>query len=99
MRSTTLRTIIKYNFSNPILLFVKYSNNKCLFENPEFKTVLNFNEYGRKNIATIVYDRSPIQERAPYIAANNLRLLLRLMGLRKIMDEMAETPYPSLKND
>ena len=63
-------------------------------------TLNNFiNEYGRKNIATIVYDRSPIQERAPYIAANNLRLLLRLMGLRKIMDEMAETPYPSLKND
>ena len=25
------------------------SFNKCLFENPEFKTVLNFNEYGRKN--------------------------------------------------
>jgi hypothetical protein len=63
-------------------------------------TLNNFiNEYGRKNIATVVYDRSPIQERAPHIAANNLKLLLRLMKVKKIMDEMAATPYPSIKND
>lgn len=35
---------------------------------------------GRRNIATIVYDRSPTQERAPYIANKYLGLLVRLKG-------------------
>tara|TARA_B100001287_G_scaffold222892_1_gene192110 strand:+ start:338 stop:1141 length:804 start_codon:yes stop_codon:yes gene_type:complete len=54
---------------------------------------------GRGNIASIVYDRSPIQERAPYIANEHLSLIVRLKRLKKIMSEMANTPYNSLKDD
>lgn len=54
---------------------------------------------GRKNIATIVYDRSPIQERAPYIANKHLGLIVRIKGLKNIMAEMASTPYEPLNKD
>ena len=54
---------------------------------------------GERNIVSIVYDRSPIQERAPYIANKHLGLIVRMKGLKKIMSEMASTPYKNLKTD
>ena len=54
---------------------------------------------GPRNIVSIVYDRSPIQERAPYIANKHLGLIVRLKRLKKIMSEMASTPYKRLKAD
>ena len=56
-------------------------------------------KYGKQNIASIIYDRSPIQERAPYIADKYLGLIVWLKGLKHIMKEMAQTPYiPIEKN-
>jgi hypothetical protein len=54
---------------------------------------------GPGNIVSIIYDRSPIQERAPYIANKHLGLIVRIKRLKKIMSEMASTPYKSLKAD
>jgi hypothetical protein len=47
------------------------------------------------NLASVVYDRSPYQERAPRIAADKLRLLSWLRYGPVIFD-LAKAPYPSL---
>ena len=47
------------------------------------------------NLATVVYDRSPYQERAPRIAAEKLRLLSWLRHGAVLFD-MARTPYRPL---
>jgi hypothetical protein len=47
------------------------------------------------NLATIVYDRSPFQERAPLIAADDLRLLAWIRYGATIFD-VARTPYVPL---
>ena len=47
------------------------------------------------NLATVVYDRSPYQERAPRIAAEKLRLLARLR-YGPVLFDMAKAPYPPL---
>jgi hypothetical protein len=47
------------------------------------------------NLATIVYDRSPFQERAPMIAVRDLRVPAWLRYGRTIFD-VARTPYPPL---
>ncbi len=47
------------------------------------------------NLATIVYDRSPFQERAPMIAIRDLRVPAWLRYGRTIFD-VARTPYPPL---
>jgi hypothetical protein len=47
------------------------------------------------NLATIVYDRSPFQERAPRIAVRDLRLPAWLRYGSTIFD-VARTPYPPL---
>ena len=57
------------------------------------------NKYGVKNIHSIIYDRSPIQERAPCIVSNNLQLVLWLKGIRFIIKDLAETSYPPIEND
>jgi hypothetical protein len=44
------------------------------------------------NLATVIYDRSPFQERAPRIAADDLRLLAWLRYGRTVFD-VARTPY------
>lgn len=59
-----------------------------------------FNELARDaavlpNLATIVYDRSPYQERAPRVAAEKLRVLSWLRYGTVIFD-LAKTPYPPL---
>lgn len=47
------------------------------------------------NLATVVYDRSPYQERAPRIAADKLRLLSWLR-YGPVLFDMARAPYPVL---
>ena len=47
------------------------------------------------NLATIVYDRSPFQERAPRLAIRDLRLAAWLRYGSTIFD-VARTPYPPL---
>jgi hypothetical protein len=47
------------------------------------------------NIATVVYDRSPLQERAPYALMKDMPVLIKLLA-GKVMEEFSETPYPPL---
>lgn len=51
------------------------------------------------NIATIVYDRSPLQERAPYAMATDSPLLMRIYPPGKVIKEFAVTPYTGIPND
>lgn len=50
------------------------------------------------NIATIVYDRSPLQERAPYAITKDLPGIVRLLEGR-IVAEFATIPYEPILND
>lgn len=53
-------------------------------------------EQGRfRNLASVIYDRSPFQERAPGIAATHLRLLAWLRFGATVFD-IAKTPYVPL---
>lgn len=47
------------------------------------------------NVATVIYDRSPMQERAPRIADDELHLLAWILYGRPVF-EVARTPYPPL---
>ena len=47
------------------------------------------------NLATVVYDRSPYQERAPRIAAEKLRVLAWLR-YGPVLFDLAKAPYPAL---
>ena len=47
------------------------------------------------NIATIIYDRSPLQERAPYALVKDVPLLIRIIS-GKIMKEFSVTKYPTI---
>lgn len=47
------------------------------------------------NLATIIYDRSPYQERAPRIAADKLRVLTWLR-YGSVVSELAKAPYKPL---
>lgn len=49
------------------------------------------------NIAAVVYDRSPLQERAPYALVRDIPFLIRLIS-GKIMKEFSSTPYPPVSN-
>jgi hypothetical protein len=50
------------------------------------------------NIATIVYDRSPLQERAPYALVKDMRFVMRVLEGR-IMEEFSRIPYEPVIND
>jgi hypothetical protein len=50
------------------------------------------------NIKSIVYDRSPLQERAPYILITNYKIPNYLV-FGPIMRDLHQTPYPALQND
>lgn len=52
-------------------------------------------DYGKRNIKTIVYDRSPLQERAPTILIKDLKRVNALM-FGKITEDFINTPYPVL---
>ncbi len=62
--------------------------------------VLNtyINEYGHQNISTIIYDRSPLQERAPRVVRDRIPLLGRL-AKGKILDQLSHLPYPSINKE
>lgn len=48
-----------------------------------------------KNIETVIYDRSPLQERAPYVLMKDSKFIARLV-IGKVNDELATTPYAPL---
>lgn len=52
----------------------------------------------QNNIATIVYDRSPLQERAPYAIDKDLHLIVRLLE-GDIVREFSTIPYEPITND
>jgi hypothetical protein len=54
------------------------------------------NENGPHNITSIVYDRSPLQERAPWYVRDHLCLPGR-MAKGKIVLDLGETPYPVIE--
>lgn len=52
--------------------------------------------YPQVKIHSIVYDRSPLQERAPYALVKDIPFLIRIIS-GKIMREFSETPYPPIE--
>lgn len=56
-----------------------------------------FKNSGLPNIESVIYDRSPLQERAPYALIKDMKWLIMLIT-GKISKELAETPYPPLEN-
>lgn len=60
------------------------------------------NEYiqknGRQNICTIIYDRSPLQERAPKIVMEKIPLLGKIK-VGKVLADFSNKPYPTLLMD
>lgn len=59
--------------------------------------VLNYwiQQNPENNIYSVVYDRSPLQERAPFALVKDMPLLIRLAS-GKIMEEFSKTPYPAM---
>lgn len=59
--------------------------------------VLNtyINQYGKENIATIIYDRSPLQERAPRVVRDRIRTIGKTMK-GKVLLEMSRVTYPPI---
>jgi hypothetical protein len=55
-------------------------------------------EHPHNNIFSIVYDRSPLQERAAYAAVQDMPFLTRLW-FGKIVEEFSKTPYEPIPND
>lgn len=56
-----------------------------------------YNKSGLTNIETVIYDRSPLQERAPYVLMKDSKFIARLV-IGKVNDELANTPYSPLTN-
>jgi hypothetical protein len=54
-------------------------------------------DYGKRNIKTIIYDRSPFQERAPLILLKDMALVNALV-FGKITRDFVNTPYPVLND-
>jgi hypothetical protein len=54
-------------------------------------------DYGKRNIKTIIYDRSPFQERAPLILLKDMSLVNALV-FGKITRDFVNTPYPVLND-
>lgn len=50
---------------------------------------------GPANIATIVYDRSTLQERAPFVLVKDMKLVNFLL-FGPVMQDLIDTPYPAL---
>ena len=59
--------------------------------------VLNdyLNAHPLPNLGRIVYDRSPLQERAPMVVAHRLKILGRIK-VGRMVEEFSEIPYPPL---
>ncbi len=60
-----------------------------------------FNRWYKKisltNIETIIYDRSPLQERAPYVLMKDSKFIAQLV-IGQVNHELATTPYPPITN-
>jgi hypothetical protein len=52
-------------------------------------------QHPKHNIASIVYDRSPLQERAPLVLVKDSPFLIRILA-GPIMREFSQTPYPPI---
>ena len=52
-------------------------------------------QHGKRNIKTIIYDRSPLQERAPTILIKDLKLVNAIL-FGEITKDFIKTPYSSL---
>ena len=50
------------------------------------------------NIASIVYDRSPLQERAPFVLVKDIPVLIRMVS-GKVMKDFSDTPYSPIKKE
>jgi hypothetical protein len=55
-------------------------------------------QHPANNVASVVYDRSPLQERAPYVLVKDNPFLIKLIA-GKIMKNFASFPYPVVSND
>jgi len=53
------------------------------------------NAGGPRNIATIIYDRSTLQERAPTILVKDMKLVNWIL-FGPVMQDLIDTPYPAL---
>ena len=53
-------------------------------------------KYGAQNISSIVYDRSPLQERAPRLAAEVIPRIAK-MAMGELLLEFAEIPYSAIE--
>ncbi len=51
---------------------------------------------GKGNIATIVYDRSPLQERAPQVAVDKIPCIAKIY-IGKVIFDLSEIAYPSIE--
>lgn len=56
------------------------------------------NMHPNNNIKTIIYDRSPLQERAPYALIKDYPFLMTIIS-GNIMKEFSITPYPPIASD
>jgi hypothetical protein len=54
-------------------------------------------DHGKRNIKTIIFDRSPLQERAPLILLKDMALVNALV-FGKITRDFVNTPYPVLND-
>ena len=56
------------------------------------------NTHPQNNIKTIIYDRSPLQERAPYALIKDYKFIMSIVS-GPIMKEFSMTPYPPIVTD
>lgn len=56
-----------------------------------------FAQHPLPNIASVIYDRSPLQERAPYALVKDIPFLIGML-VGDVMQEFAGTPYQPLQN-
>jgi hypothetical protein len=56
---------------------------------------LYLREHAMPNLQSIIYDRSPLQERAPRLYMTNMPQMVRLVA-GEVVNDLANTPYPAL---
>jgi hypothetical protein len=55
-----------------------------------------YNKMPLTNIETVVYDRSPLQERAPYVLVKDSKFIMNIL-VGRVISELSDTPYTPLK--
>jgi hypothetical protein len=56
---------------------------------------LYLQKYELNNLCTIIYDRSPLQERAPYLVSENIPFITRIL-MGRIVKDLSQIEYPPL---